>query len=321
LDTIRPVILSSRCLGFASCRYNGQTITDDFVEKLKPYVDFITICPEVEIGLGIPRDPIRLVLQGNEPRLLQPATGQDVTEAMQRFCQTFLDQLDVVDGFLLKHRSPSCGPHAVRTYHSKNLGAGFEKGMGYFAHEIACRFPGFPMEEEGRLKDYTIREHFLTSLFALTDFRKVKEARSMKDLIDFHSRSKLLLLAYHQSKMREMGRLLASHRKESLEDLTREYEVLLRQALVKPPRQGSVINTFQHAFGGVSDHLSDKERIFFLNKIEEYRDERIPMSILGALLQSWALRLEKHYLLNQRFFFPYPEGLCSVRDSGKGLRK
>ncbi|PRX31733.1 uncharacterized protein DUF523 [Orenia metallireducens] len=104
MEFVKPIIVISRCLEFAKCRYNGVMISDDLVKKLKDYVEFIPVCPEVEIGLGVPRETIRLVKEDDEIRLVQPATKRDVTDEINRFSQEFLDSLEQVDGFLLKDR-------------------------------------------------------------------------------------------------------------------------------------------------------------------------------------------------------------------------
>jgi len=317
----KPILVVSQCLGFEPCRYNGQRLTETFVEELKPYVRFVPVCPEVAIGLGVPRDPVRLVRGAKGSFLYQPATDKDVTDAMMEFCRAFFRDLGEVDGFLLKHRSPSCGPSSVKVYHTKEKGAGSSKGMGFFAEQISLRFPGYPSEDEGRLKDFSIREHFLTSLFTLTEFREAKQQDAIQSLIRFHSRSKLLLMAYNQSKMRALGRIVADHKKGAVQPLFEAYETLLRQTFSKPPRSGSMVNALMHAFGGVSENLSSQEKEFFLNKIEEYRDERIPLSALVGLVQAWAVRFENDYLLDQSLLRPYPIEMVSVRDSGKGTRK
>jgi len=159
----RPRVVVSKCLGFAACRYNGLTIPDDFVQQLGPWVDYLTVCAEVQIGLGVPRQPVRIVSMAGEERLLQPGTGADVTEAMRGFAESYLDQLPAVDGFILKSRSPSCGIKDVRIYMGPDKGAAAQIGAGMFARAVLQRFAGLAIEDEGRLRNARIREHFLTS--------------------------------------------------------------------------------------------------------------------------------------------------------------
>jgi uncharacterized protein YbbK (DUF523 family) len=181
-----PNIVISKCMGFAACRYNGVTIPDAFVQQLEPFVTYLPVCAEVEIGLGVPRDPVRIVLVNDEPRLLQPATGADMTEKMQTFSAAHLDSLSDIDGFILKGRSPSCGIKDVKLYRGMEKGAAVaRKGNGFFAQAVLERYGHLPVEEEGRLTNFTIREHFLTALFALADFRAVKASGAMGDLVRF----------------------------------------------------------------------------------------------------------------------------------------
>jgi uncharacterized protein YbbK (DUF523 family) len=178
---VKPEIIVSKCLGFAHCRYDGQIIPDEFVEKLKPFVEFKPICPEVSIGLGVPRDPIRIVMIRDEFRLIQPATGLDLTEKMKDFAESFLSSAGQVDGFIFKSRSPSCGLKDVKIYPDANKEMPLSKGSGFFGKAVLDKFPDLAIEDEGRLKNFIIREHFLTKLFTISSFHKVKESK----LLDF----------------------------------------------------------------------------------------------------------------------------------------
>jgi uncharacterized protein YbgA (DUF1722 family)/uncharacterized protein YbbK (DUF523 family) len=295
-------------------------IETPLVSKLKAYVDFHPVCPEMEIGLGVPRKPVRIVSENGKHLLYQPATGDDVTAKMHAFVNTFLDSLTEVDGFLLKNRSPSCGPGDVKIYPGfENVSRTF-RGSGFFAKAIFEKFEGLPVEDEGRLKNFSIREHFLTRLFAFARFREVKNSHAMRRLIEFHSVYKLVLMGYNQSQMRQLGRIAANHEGMDFETVTAAYEQHLKLALTKPPRFTSMINVLLHAFGGFSKVLSKEEKAFFLESIEEYRDERIPLSTLLHILRAWAIRHNNDYLLQQTFLKPYPGKLVEITDSGKGRK-
>lgn len=167
----RPNVVVSNCLELSACRYNGQVIHDDFVKKLSDHVNLVPVCPEVSIGLGVPRFPIRLVSQEKKVRLIQPATNLDLTDKMQDFCSDFLSRLKDVDGFILKFRSPSCGLKDVRFYSKAEKSAALGKTSGVFGGNVVRMFPGLAIEDEGRLRSLKIREHFLTKLFTLASFR------------------------------------------------------------------------------------------------------------------------------------------------------
>ena len=315
-----PRIVVSKCLGFSACRYNAQVIRDQTVQMLSPFVEFVPVCPEVEIGLGVPREPIRVVEEekGN-PILYQPATGLDVTARMREFTEGFFRNLGPVDGFILKSRSPSCGPWNVKSYASKENPGAAGKGQGYFGKAVLDSFPGVPVEDEGRLRNFTLREHFFTSLFTLARFRSLRrKGEQHGSLVRFHTVGKLLFMAYNQAAMRRLGKITANHEGLPAREVWNRYEEELAGIFEAPPKFTNMINAFQHAFGGMSDKLEASERTFFLNTLEEYRDERIPASTVLHLLEGWAIRFGNNYLLEQLLLAPYPRGLVDITDSGKG---
>jgi uncharacterized protein YbgA (DUF1722 family)/uncharacterized protein YbbK (DUF523 family) len=314
----RPVLVVSKCLGFAHCRYNGQVISDHTIEALKEYVHFHPVCPEVEIGLGIPRDPIRIVEVDGANVLYQPSTGKDLTNKMKSFVSAFLDNIGEVDGFILKNRSPSCGPADVKVYNSLNKDAGSKRGKGFFGGQVVEGFSEKAIEDEGRLKNFSIREHFLTKLFTLARFREMLGECSLNALIEFHTNNKYLLMAYNQAQLRTLGRIVANHEGKDTDVVLELYELHLKEALSRMPRFTSIINILMHAFGGLSRNLKSEEKRFFLNSIEEYRDERIPLSTLIHLIEAWAIGQNNTYLLAQTFIRPYPLKLVEITDSGKG---
>ncbi len=318
-EEVRPQVVVSKCLEFEACRWNGLKISSGVVKLLKPHVDFIPVCPEVEIGLGVPRPPIRLVAGDDGPRLLQSDTGFDRTAKMLSFAEKFLSELGKVDGFILKERSPSCGTKNVKLYPGPGkVQATSSKNAGFFGGAILERFPGVPVEDEGRLLNFTIREHFLTALFTLTRFRRAKSAGRMAALVGFQERHKLILMAYDQEQMRRLGRLTANRDKRDCREVAEDYEDILRASLGRPPKSGPVINVLTHAFGYFKKELLPAEKEFFLDSLERYRANRIPLGVPVALIRSWIVRFEQPYLKDQFFFNPYPEDLIEVSDSGKG---
>jgi uncharacterized protein YbbK (DUF523 family) len=168
---IRPIVVISRCIDFDSCRYNGQVIRASLREELEPFVDFRPICPELEIGLGVPRDPVRLERGADGPRLVQPSTDRDLTAVMNSFSARFLDSLGDVDGFILKSRSPSCAIANSKLFHSDDEQSGHEYGPGLFTAQVLERYPTAAVEDEDRLEDERLRRQFLTKLFRLASFR------------------------------------------------------------------------------------------------------------------------------------------------------
>lgn len=316
-----PEVILSRCIEFERCRYNGDVIRSEFVSSLKPFVNFITTCPECEIGLGVPRDPIRIVLADKKPRLIQPSTGRDCTADMTGFADKFITGLKAVDGAILKAYSPSCGIKGVKIYPAAEKVASIDCGPGFFGAAVAEKLPDIALEDELRLTNFRIREHFLTKLFTIASFRHISARPSMKALVKFQADNKLMLMTYNQTKMREMGKVVANHSAKPVDEVFLNYEALLYKAFAKAPSYASNVNTLMHAFGYFSDKLTAKEKAFFLDTLEKYRLEKGPLCIPVSLVKSMIARFENEYLDSQTYFAPYPEDLYLMSDTGKGRVK
>lgn len=317
----RPRILISKCLGFDHCRYNGAMLTEPVVEMLRPEVDFLPVCPEMEIGLGVPREPVRVISAGDRLTLFQPATNRDVTAEMVQFSERFLQALPPVDGCILKGRSPSCGIKEVKIYPGPGKTGAQGMGRGFFGQAVIDACPQLAVEEEGRLKNLAIRQHFLTRLFSAARFRALQDTPSMRELVRFHSEMKLLLMAYHQTELRAMGRIVANPEKKSLKELLADYEIHLWNALNRTPRRTSHINVLMHALGYFSKELSAREKAFFLDALERYRSGRSTLNECLAVIRSWLARFDQPYLEDQKYFQPFPEELIELSDSGKGRNR
>jgi len=317
LDTMKPVVVVSQCLGFAAVRYNGAILRDDFIQTLTQHVQFVQVCPEVGIGLGVPRDPVRLVGNLSSKRLIQPATGRDVTTLMQTYAQNFLDSAGPVDGFILKSRSPSCGIKDVRVHAPAPPSNTVGKSAGLFAETVLQRFPGAAVEDEGRLTNAGLRHHFLVRLFASPRLRAVKDSSGMAELVRFHTIHKLQLMAWSQSGLRVLGQLVANAESLPVATVISQYVERFWEIVAEPARPGATRNVLLHAFGYVSDQLSSRERRHFLKLLEDY-PRRVPLSALLSLVQSWVARFEQDYLASQTFFEPYPRALLNLMDSGTG---
>jgi len=315
---LKPIVYVSKCLGFAQCRFNGLSISSEVVKKLQPHVEFNAVCPELEIGLGVPRNPIRLVSANNQFRLIQLITDKDVTDDMQNFTRTFFNAIDEIDGWILRSRSPSCGFTDVRFYPHTGKVSALGKSAGLFGGKVTETYSHLAVEDEGRLNNFRIREHFLTKLYTLRNFRSLKSSNKMKELVRFHSQNKLLLMAYNQKELRTLGRIVANPEKRALPQVMHHYEEHLLAAFRRPARFTSNINVLMHTLGYFSKRLSHQEKAFFLDSLEQYRAGKIPLSVPSHLIKSWTIRFEETYLMQQTFFEPYPEELMEITDSGKG---
>lgn len=313
----KPIIVISKCLGFESCRYNGGIQNDDFIKKLYDFVEYITVCPEIEIGLSTPREPIRIVQNNGELSLVQPKTGKDLSKAMYEFSQEFMNSLENVDGFVLKSRSPSCGIKDVKIYPKSERGGSSTKGKGFFAAVAQEKLPYLAIEDEGRLKDFKIREHFLTKIFTLAEFRTIRIENSINKLLDFHSKNKLLFMAYSQKQLKYLGNIVGNNDRKNDEEVFNLYSDGLHQLFSRAPRYTSRINVLMKVMGYFSDKLTHNEKEFLIDTIEKYRLGNITFNVPLYVLKAHAVRFNEERLLKQSFFTPYPEELVEIRDSGK----
>lgn len=315
-EPVRPVVVISKCLNFEACRYNRQMISFDLIAKLRDHVTFLPICPEVEIGLGIPRDPIKIVRRRNNLRLVQPSTGRDLTDDMHGFADRYLDSLTEIDGFILKSRSPSCGIKDVKLYTGPKGEIASEKTLGIFAAHVIDRFGGLAIEDEGRLTNLRLREHWLTKLFLNARFRTMRAHRSAKALVQFQAVNKLLLMVYHQTEMRELGRIVANHEQVDIDTQLGLYHEHLQAAMARPIRVTSHINVLMHALGYFKEKITSVEKRHFLRTIDNYKAGRLALPALLSVLNFWIERFDGDYLRGQTYLAPYPEDLGDLQDSG-----
>jgi uncharacterized protein YbgA (DUF1722 family) len=231
---------------------------------------------------------------------------------MTVFANRFLDSLPPVDGFILKGSSPTSGTSGVRVYPSAEKSMAIEKTAGFFAREVLKRFSELPIEDELRLNNARIRDHFLAGIFTLAAFREIEVTRDREALVQFHGANKLLLMACHQQLMREMGRLVASRAKKEPAELFFHYRHLLCAALSQVPRYTNNINVLQHALGCFSNRVSDEEKAYCLRLIGRYKEGHATLAEPRDLLRSWVIRFGEPALLNQTFFAPYPAELADL---------
>lgn len=301
---MRPKILMSKCFS-EPVRYNGGIVVDEFVSKLKDFVDFINVCPEVEIGLGVPRKRLIVLEKDGVKKFIQPETGIDYTKEITKFSEKTLDKLVDIDGFILKAKSPSCGVGSTKLYRNNAI---IGKTYGFFAEQINKKFPHLPLEDEGRLRDEGIRKHFLIRIFAFAELRDFVKNAKPGSLVKFHSKYKYLLMSYSQKTLKELGRIVADGDLTFNEKIhiyrTKFYEAFFRKPSVKRH-----VNTLLHIMGHVSRNLSQKEKTHIMSLIEKYRNGKIQLKVITELLKNLAFRFENDYLLIQKYLEPYPEDL------------
>ncbi|MEO0276326.1 MAG: DUF523 and DUF1722 domain-containing protein [candidate division WOR-3 bacterium] len=301
---IKPTILFSKCF-FEPVRYNGERIVDDFVEKLKKFVNCVYLCPEVEISLGVPRKHLIIIKNNGEKKLIQPETDMDLTDRMLNYIKSILINLKEIDGAVLKAKSPSCGVGSAKLY---KKGVIIGRTDGFFAEYLKKEFPFLPLEDEGRLKNKEIRNHFLIRIFAYSEIKEIIKNPTHKKLIDFHTKYKYLLMTYSQKHLKQLGNIVADG-KISLKEKISKYKEIFYNTFKQKPTRSKHINTLMHIFGHISEHLNNREKKHFLNLLEKYRNGKVELRVLIELTKNFAYRFEKEYLLMQKYLEPFPEEL------------
>jgi len=306
-----PKIFCSRCLTFEFCRWNGQIISSLEIEKMKPHIDFVTTCPEKEIGLGVPRQSLRLISnsEGDAVKVVQPATGQNVTEKLTEYSRDYIKNMPQIDGIILKSESPSCGPWNCKLY--KHIDQPYVTGKvpGIFGGEMATHFPALPMITEKWLKQVRLCENFFTSVYLLADFRNNVEPQGPPELLEFHTRNKLLFMAYNQEVLKNLGQLVANRADMPFQEVIMGYRDALFRLLSTPPTYTRNINVIQHVMGYFKKEFSGVQKQFVLGEIELYRSGIIPLTAIVHAFRSLNQIYHKEYLLKQTCFQPFPDVL------------
>ncbi|MBH0175376.1 DUF523 and DUF1722 domain-containing protein [Fictibacillus sp. 23RED33] len=313
----RPRVVVSKCLEFEACRYNGDVIYNDVIKKLMDYVDFVPVCPEVEIGLGTPRETIRIVKKGEDHFLLQPSTQRDVTTEMRTFSDGYLAGIIDTDGFILKTRSPSCGLKEVKVYASTEKGPAIGHSSGLFGGRVAELYSHLAIEEEGRLNNFTIRDRFYTKLFTLAAFRNILP-QGLQAIKGFHQKNQFLFMAYSNPTLKVMNRILKKEQENGEERTIQLYAKAMNKLFNRTARSDSNRKVANEIFKRFQPHLSPKEIAFFEELLQKYANKKEPFSSVATILKSHAIRFEDSEILGQTFFAPYPEILLEISDSGKG---
>lgn len=319
----RPKLFISNCLEFEACRYDGGIIHNEFVKRLIKYVEVVRTCPEMRIGLGSPRDAMRQVKRPDDDlRLLSTLKGEDMTNQMKSFTRDYIEELKQteLDGFILKAKSPTCGVNQIKIY--KDFGKApvlTTRGRGFFGGAIADVFGDLPVETEMRLTNYDIRNRFYTATFTLARFREIKATQAMKDLVEFHAHNKYLFMSHHQDILKQMGQIVANAKHLITEEVFRMYHQKLKEILTKEPTQKRRINVLTHIYGYFKNLVSVKEKEFYFEVLNDYLNNQIPYSNVLSVLESWVIRFQDKYLINQTIFRPYPKELTVMMDSGKTI--
>ncbi len=301
-------------LGISSCllgervRYDGGHKLDHYLsDTLGRYIDWVAVCPEVEYGLPVPREAMRLVGTPGGPRLVTVRTGVDHTEGMRRWAKQRLGELERDDlcGFIFKSRSPSSGMRGVKVYGPSGVPA--RTGIGIFAGDFMERFPLMPVEDDGRLQDPALRENFIERVFV---FRRWKEFEAgggrTKDLVSFHTEHKLLVLSHSARHYTMLGRLVATAKQYRRAQLHAEYLSLLMEGLKLHSIARKNTNVLMHMLGYFKKKISSDEKRELLEVIEQYHRGLVPLIVPVTLLKHYVRKYDEQYLGRQYYLNPHP---------------
>jgi uncharacterized protein YbgA (DUF1722 family)/uncharacterized protein YbbK (DUF523 family) len=302
----------STCLLGQEVRYDGGHKRNQFiVEVLGDFFSWVPICPEVEVGMGTPRESVQLVRNGQATRMIAPRSGRDWTDEMLSYSQKRVESLKAEElrGYILKKDSPTCGMGRVKLYDENGVPS--RDAIGLYAKVLLEIYPNLPIEEEGRLNDPAIRESFITRVFAFNRWLRMRSTEPKpKNLVEFHTQHKLLAMAHNEKLQRKMGKLVADAGVKEFADLLDEYEALLMEALKSRSNRNRHFNVMQHLTGFLKETLSSEEKAELNTVLEEYKNGWVPLITPMTLLHHHLKKLEHAWVEAQYYLAPYPASLA-----------
>ena len=315
-SVVKPKIAISACLMGAEVRFKGGHQESRLCSRtLTDYFEFVPVCPEVAIGLGIPRQPIRLVGDPEHPQAVGTVQPElNVTAPLAAYGEKMADELDDICGYIFMQKSPSCGLDRVKVYHAN--GAPVDGGgRGIYAQAFCARHPDLPVEEDGRLNDPVLRENFLTRVFAYSDWQQLlREGLTRRGLTDFHARYKYQLMAHNPVQYKTLGNLLGTMGQTEPETLGPRYFSELMAALKKCATRRTHTNVLQHISGYLKQAISAEDKQEMQHVIGQYRHGIVPLVVPMTLLKHHFRQHPDPYIAQQVYLQPHPENL-SLRNA------
>lgn len=301
----------STCLLGQKVRWDGGHKRDQFLmDVLGRYVEWVPVCPEFEVGMGIPREPVCLVKSGRETRMRGVTSGRDWTAVMRSWVQKRVRELAKLQlcGFVFKKGSPSCGMERVRVYDL--TGGSRKEGSGLFAEALMRQQTMLPVEEEGRLNDPLLRENFIERVFAYRHLCSLFGTRwTVGSVVAFHTKYKLQLMAHSPQAYTRLGRLVAQAKRIPRTEFRAKYEAEFMAALSQRATRRRHVNVMQHCLGYVRENLDEKARNAILGIVEDYRAGMIPLVVPLTLIRHYVQVLGIDYLAGQRYLELHPKEL------------
>ncbi|MFC1664519.1 YbgA family protein [Pseudomonadota bacterium] len=298
----------SSCLIGQPVRYNGRHKKNTYItQSLAHYFDFVPICPESAIGMGVPRPPIQLVdREGNIRAVSIQNQDQDFTNLLSAYGHEMSKSLSGISGYILKKDSPSCGMERVRVFEKNSIS--HKRGRGIYAASLIQGQPLLPVEEEGRLQDPVLRENFIERIFIYYRWQQlVSNGLTASGLIDFHSRHKFNLLAHDQTIYRRLGRLVSEAGSENIDTIAHSYIDMVMLALRKPATKKNHGNVLMHIMGFLKDQLASDDKQELLRVLDAYRQGQVPLVVPITLFRHHLRHHPHPYITQQYYIDPYPE--------------
>ncbi len=298
----------SACLLGQPVRYNGSHKNAPFCsEVLTEWFEFVPICPEVEIGMGVPREPIRLVRENQQIRVKNVTDqSRDYTDQLHAFANQKAPELNDLCGYIFMQKSPSCGVFRVKVYSPDGMPE-YHPAMGAYAYQLQQHYPLLPMEEAGRLNDIHLRENFIIRVFANQDWReRVMADPVAKNLVAFHTSYKFLLQAHSEVMYRQLGQIVADAGVLPINEVLANYFNLFTQCLSQIASINNHVNVMLHLLGFLKTHLPTEAKQSILQLIDRYKDKKVNLIVPITLLKHYAEIYHVDYLLGQKYLSPYP---------------
>lgn len=301
----------SRCLLGDHVRYDGGHKRDSFLaDVLGRYVEWVPVCPEVEAGLGTPREAMRLIGNPRDPRLVTITSEKDHTRALEAMTEKRIEELKELDlsGYVFKKDSPSCGVERVRIYNGHEMTN--RNGVGLFARAFMKQFPLVPVEEEGRLCDPALRENFIERVFCYRRYQDlINGGVTRQTMIRFHTIHKYLLLAHSQQHYQLLGRLVGRAQQYRPKELASKYGELFMKALAVKATVRKHVNVLQHMVGYFKDRLEAQEKAELLGVIDDYHRRLTPLFVPLTLIKHYVQSFDVGYIRDQVYLNPHPKEL------------
>jgi len=301
----------SSCLLGEKVRYDGGHKLDRYItDTLGYYFEWVPVCPEIEYGLPVPRESMRLIGDPASPRIVTVRTGVDHTEGMIKWAGDKLKQLEKEDlcGFIFKSKSPSSGIGGVKIYTSSGMPS--NRGTGIFGGAFTRYFPLIPVIDDGRLHNPNLRENFIEWVLVFKRWEEfLKNAPKIRDLIAFHTNLKLLILSHSPNHYSTLGKLVAQAKKYQRDGLYSEYARILMEGLRLLATIKKNTNVLLHIAGYFKKQLTPEDKRELLEVIEQYHKGYIPLIVPITLINHYVRKFEESYLKNQFYLNPHPAEL------------